>query len=174
MMRFAGIFLSLVFATSLNSLAETKSEETPLREIPQAFCLAWAKHDGHELAKIMSEDVDFVTVGAVWLHGRADFEKYHVRLLGGRFKDSTNTPLETAVRFLRPDLAAIHWSWRITGDRDYQGALRKPRYGMMVMIAEKVNGSWQVVVAQNTNNAMGKPPELTGIQPPIVVPTSEN
>jgi hypothetical protein len=29
----------------------------------------------------MADEVDFVTVGAVWLHGRPDFEKYHVRLL---------------------------------------------------------------------------------------------
>ena len=43
----------------------------------------------------MAEDVDFVTVGGAWFHGRADFDKYHTRLLAGRFRDSTNTPLET-------------------------------------------------------------------------------
>jgi hypothetical protein len=49
----------------------------------------------------MADEVDFVTVAAVYLHGRADFEKFHVRLLTGRFKDAA-VPLETTVRFLSP------------------------------------------------------------------------
>ena len=52
---------------------------------------AWAKHAGHGLAKIMADDVDFVTVATAYLHGRADFEKFHGRLLGGRSKEATNT-----------------------------------------------------------------------------------
>ena len=56
----------------------------------------------------MAEDVDFVTVGGAWFHGCADFEKYHTRLLAGRFRDSTNTPLETIVRFLAPGEAVVH------------------------------------------------------------------
>jgi uncharacterized protein (TIGR02246 family) len=69
--------------------------------LPQEFTDAWAKHDGHELAKTMAEDVDFVTVSATWLSGRADLEKYHTRLLSGQFKEAILTPLETAVRFIR-------------------------------------------------------------------------
>lgn len=63
--------------------------------LPDTFSSAWPTHQGSELAKIVSEDVDFVNVGAIWLHGRADFEKYHTRVLQGRFKNSTNKPLQT-------------------------------------------------------------------------------
>jgi uncharacterized protein (TIGR02246 family) len=152
--------------------AQTRQDERAVRELPQAFSSAWAKHDGHELAKIMAEDVDFVTVGATWLSGRTDFEKYHTRLLSGRFKESTNTPLETAVRFIRPDLALIHWSWRIQGDRNADGSARPPRFGLMTMLAEKRKGTWLVVVAQNTNGGPG-PLELEDIKPPIAVPRTE-
>ena len=62
----------------------TKPDEEALRKLPQAFSDAWAKHDGHELAKLMADDVDFVTVGATLIHGRPDFEKWHTRLLSGR------------------------------------------------------------------------------------------
>lgn len=111
---------SLIVMFLLRALAnaQTKRDEEELRHLPQAFCEAWAKHDGHALAQLMSDDVDFVTVGAGWFHGRRDFETYHTRLLSGRFKDSTSTPLKTAVRFLRPDLAVVHWSWTIQGDRN--------------------------------------------------------
>lgn len=151
--------------------AQSKADEDAVRKLPQAFCDAWAKHDGHELAKLMAEDVDFVTVATTYLHGRADFEKFHSRLLSGRFKDSAITVLQSAVRFLHPDMAVVHWSWKIEGDRSFDGTLRQgPRFGMMTMVAEKRNGNWLVVVAQNTNAILGVPPELQDIKTPIPIP----
>jgi len=168
----AGVVM-LLLATSLNLNARTKADEEAVRKLPQAFCDAWAKHDGHELAKMMSDDVDFVTVATVYLHGRPDFEKFHVRLLSGRFKDSTITPLETTVRFMRPDMAVVHWSWKIAGDKNFDGTARPPRFGMMTMVAEKRGDNWQVVVAQNTNAMLGTPPELQDIKAPIAIPGTE-
>ena len=161
--------LLLLFAMSIN--AQTKAYEEAVRKLPQAFCHAWAKHDGHELAQIIAEDVDFVTVARAYLHGRADFEKFHTRLLTGRFKDSTNTVLQTTVRSLHHDMALVHWSWKIEHDRSMDGTMRsEPRYGMMNMVAEKRNGTWLVVVAQNTNARLGVPPELQDIKTPIPIP----
>jgi len=122
---------AILIATLVSLNAETTSDEDAVRKLPQTFCGAWGKHDGHELAKMMAEDVDFVTVATVYLHGRADFEKFHVRLLSGRFKDSTITPLETTIRFLHPEMAVVHWSWRIDGDKAFAGTPRPPRFGMM-------------------------------------------
>lgn len=143
-----------------------------LRELPQAFVKAWARHNGHELAQMMAEDVDFVTVGATWLHGRADFEKYHSRLLSGRFKDSTIIPLDKSVRFLRRGLGVVHWSWTIKDDRNGDGSLRPQRFGLMMMVAQKRDGRWLVVLAQNTNASPEMPPEAKGIDLPIRIPQS--
>ena len=154
--------------------AQSKADQAAVQQIPQSFAAAWANHDGHQLAKLMSEDVDFVNVGGDWLHGRKDFELYHTRLLSGRFKDSTATPLKTAVRFLRPDLAVLHWSWSAQADRNEDGTPRKPRFGMFTMLAEKKNGEWRVIEAQNTNFMPGPNPELNGIKPPIAFPEAAN
>lgn len=150
--------------------AQSRSDESAVRKIPQQFAAAWAKHSGHELAKIMSEDIDFVNVGGDWLHGRTDFELYHPRLLSGRFKESTLVPLETVVRFLRPDLAVIHWSWKIQSDKNEDLTPRKPRFGLFTMIAEKKETEWLIIEAQNTNCMPGPNPELNGITPLIVFP----
>jgi uncharacterized protein (TIGR02246 family) len=159
----------LLVSTS-NAVAQSKADEEALGKLPRAFCAAWAKHDGHALAQIMAEDVDFVTVATTYLHGRSDFEKFHVRLLNGRFKDSTITPLETTTRFLRPDMAVVHWSWRIAGDKNADGTARQPRFGLMTLVAEKQNGIWLVVVGQNTNAILGIPAELQDIKTPIAIP----
>ena len=152
--------------------AQSKADEAAVSHIPQAFAAAWAKHDGHELAKSMSDDVDFVNVGADWVHGRADFEKFHTRLLSGRFEDSTLTPLDVVVRFLRPDQAVLHWNWRVDGDKNEDLTPRKPRFGLFTMIVEKRDGKWLVAVAQNTNRipAPHPDPEMEGIKLPIVFP----
>jgi uncharacterized protein (TIGR02246 family) len=155
--------------------AQSNTDKVAVHNVPQAFAAAWAKHDGHQLAKIMSEDVDFVNVNAEWLHGRADFELIHTRLLSGRFKESTLTPLEISIRFLRPDQAVLHWSWRVDGDQNQDQTLRKPRFGLFTMIVEKRNGTWQVAVAQNTNwtPPPNPDPEMEGIKLPITFPKVE-
>lgn len=111
--------------------AQSRSDESAVRKIPQQFAAAWAKHSGHELAKITSEDIDFVNVGGDW-----------------RFRESTLEPLETVVRFLRPNLAVIHWSWKIQGDKNDDLTSRKPRFGLFTMIAEKKEAEWLIIEAQ--------------------------
>lgn len=155
---------------STPAAAQEKADEKALRELPIAFSTAWAKHDGHALASIMAEDVDFVTVGATWFRGRRDFETYHTRLLNGRFKGSTNTPLQTSVRFIRPDLATVRWSWAIEGDKNPDGTLRPKRFGMMTMLAEKRKNRWVVAAAQNTNAGAQPSPEASDIKSPIAMP----
>jgi len=162
--------LCFLLASTSHALAQSKADKEAVGKLPQEFCEAWAKHDGHALAKIMAEDVDFVTVATTYLHGRTDFETFHVRLLSGRFKDSTISVLKTTTRFLRPDMAVVHWSWRIEGDKNADGTPRQPRYGMMTLVAEKKVGNWQVIVGQNTNAILGVPPELQGIKTPIAIP----
>jgi uncharacterized protein (TIGR02246 family) len=173
MRNLVGSPILLLLLTTLSLDAQNKPDEEAVRKLPQSFCDAWAKHDGHELAKIMADDVDFVTVATVYLHGRTDFEKFHVRLLSGRFKDSTITLLDITSRFLRPDMAVVHWSWKIEADKNFDGTLRPPRFGMMTMVAQKRSGTWQVVVAQNTNALLGTPPEVQDINTPIKIPGTE-
>jgi uncharacterized protein (TIGR02246 family) len=173
-MRLPCSLLLLLFSLSNGSSGQNQSDQGAVRSIPQSFARAWNTHSGHELSKIMAEDVDFVNVGADWIHGRVDFEVYHARLLSGRFKASTLVPLETDVRFMRPDLAVIHWSWKVLGDKNEDMTPRKPRYGLFTMIAEKGRSGWLVVEAQNTNWTPGPNRELKGIKPPIVFPANQS
>jgi uncharacterized protein (TIGR02246 family) len=163
-------FLCFFLTHTSNLLAQSKPDEEAVAKLPQEFCDAWAKHDGHALAQIMADDVDFVTVATTYLHGRADFETFHVRLLSDRFKNSTITALKSTTRFLRPDIAVVHWSWKMEGDNNPDGTARPPRYGMMTLVAEKKNGNWLVIVGQNTNAILGVPPELQDIKTPIAIP----
>jgi uncharacterized protein (TIGR02246 family) len=167
--------LASCFGLDCAARAQSKADTAAVRRIPQAFAEAWAKHDGEQLSGIMSENVDFVNVGGDWLRGRADFALYHSRLLSVRFRDSRLTPLEISVRCLRPDLAVLHWSWRIEGDRNFDLTPRKPRYGLFTMIVAKTGGQWLVAIAQNTNRIPppNPDPEMEGIKPGILFPPGQ-
>jgi uncharacterized protein (TIGR02246 family) len=141
-------------------------------QLPAAFRDAWNQHDGRALAELMADDVDFVNVGAVMLHGRGDFEAMHTRLLGGRFAKAMLTVLEIKVRYLRPDLALVHWSWSASGDRNTDGSPRPKRLGLMTLVAERRHDAWLVTAAHNTNAIPGASsvPEAAGIKPAIALP----
>jgi uncharacterized protein (TIGR02246 family) len=170
MARFVPEVIILLLATISAARAQTKLDEEVVHNLPRAFCEAFNEHDGHQLAQIMAEDVDFVTVGATWLHGKSDFEKYHTRLLNGRFHGMTLEPLQVAVRFLRPDIAIVHWSWTGAGDKNPDGTARQRRYGLMTMVAQKRTGSWLVVTSDNDGSFPGLPPEFEGITSPMPIP----
>ena len=165
------IVLSVLFSLlSVQLTAQTRLDRDSVSSLPKKFSDAWAQRDGAQLAAIMADDVEFVTVGATMLRGRKDFEKYHSRLLSGRFAGSSNTVLDTSVRFLRSNLALVHWTWSIEGDRDADGSARPKRFGLMTMVAEKRGGRWFVVAAQNTNAAATIPPEALDITPGLSLP----
>jgi uncharacterized protein (TIGR02246 family) len=145
-------------------------DEDAVHGLVRAFCTAFNKHDGHELAQLMAEDIDFVVVGATLLHGKSDFEKYHTRLLDGRFHGMTLEPLQVAVRFLRPDIAIVHWSWTGSGDKNPDGTARQRRFGLFTMVAEKRTGSWLIVASHNDGSFPGLPPEFDGITSPMPIP----
>jgi uncharacterized protein (TIGR02246 family) len=134
--------------------------------------IAWATHDGHQLAKLRADDVDFVNVGGDWMHGRPDFELYHTRLFASPFNASTLKVLDVAVRFIGPDLAVLHWTWSIQADGKEDPKTHAPRRGIFTMLVPKRAGQWLIAVAQNTNEMPGPDPELEGIKPPIAFPST--
>lgn len=152
------LLLILLLGPSL-AQAQTANDEAALTAMPQAFIDAWNRHDGHGLTVLTERDVDFVTVDGKWMRGQKDFETYHTRILGDRFRLSVNRVLGTNVRFLAPDLASVHFTWQITGATDAQGNPVPPRSGIMVLLARKQHGQWLIAVAQNTN---GAPPRSEG------------
>jgi uncharacterized protein (TIGR02246 family) len=152
------LLLTLLLGPSL-ALAQTANDEAALTALPQAFIDAWNRHDGHGLTVLTEPDVDFVTVDGKWMRGQKDFETYHTRILGDRFRLSVNRVIGTNVRFLAPDFAAVHYTWQITGATDAAGHTVPPRSGIMVFLARKAHGQWLIAVGQNTN---GAPPRSEG------------
>jgi hypothetical protein len=67
-------------------------------------------------------------------------------------------------------VAIVHWTWKIAGDKNPDGSLRNPRYGLMTMITEKRGGAWLVAASQNDNSLSGSAPEFSSLSSPMPLP----
>ncbi len=124
-----------------------------IRDLEKGWCDAWNAHDMNALARLLTPDTDFVTVGGDWLRGRQEFRNHHVALHATIFKHSTFAVKSTTVKFIQPDLALTHVKWRIEGDFDPDGTPRKPRTGIFTQVLQKSRNRWRVLASQNTNDA---------------------
>ena len=52
---------------------------------------------------------------------------------------------------LKRDIAIVHVTWGMRGDKDPDGTLRPPREGVFTWIVVQKGGDWFVRAAQNTN-----------------------
>ncbi|MBV8589199.1 MAG: SgcJ/EcaC family oxidoreductase, partial [Acetobacteraceae bacterium] len=92
MMHFKSIFMSATVALLLRPTdpfaeqsGDVDSEETiraqkPVAAIITDFIHAWNTHDAEALARVFTEDGDFVGIGGTRWHGHAQIERVHAEL----------------------------------------------------------------------------------------------
>lgn len=101
---------------------QTNPDEEALRKLPQLHCDAWNNRDAHALAAMFADDGDFVTVATVYLHGRADYETFHARLLDGRFQKLSmampSAPLVAVVVSTGGRVGPHWWPWKVPAPGD--------------------------------------------------------
>jgi uncharacterized protein (TIGR02246 family) len=128
---------------------------TTPEDIPRNFADAWNRRSAHELAGLFADDADFVNVVGLWWHNRADIERAHAYGLATFFRKSNLAARRIAVRYLGENAATIHVRWKLSGQRDQDDQVLDDRSTVMVFVAEKRQGAWIAVAAQNTDVIAG-------------------
>ena len=149
----AGVMLMLAGAPAFSQATQ---DDAQIRQIATTWEHAWNIHDMKMLAGLFTKDADFVNVGAKHWKGQQMIEVEHTRRLG-QFMESTWTNKDVSIQYLKPDLALVHVSWGIAGDKDPDGVARQPREGLFTWVIIKQHGAWNIRAAQNTN--------VSGLQP---------
>lgn len=142
--------VGLVVLACLPAAAQVATDEAAIREIAARWEQAWNRHDMKQLAGLLTEEADFVNVGARRWKGRQQIEAEHVARLG-QFSESVWSTKAVAVQFLKPDLALAHVDWALKGDKDADGTPRPPRGGVFTWVVVKQGNAWLIRAAQNTN-----------------------
>jgi uncharacterized protein (TIGR02246 family) len=146
-----GVVALVMFVLSCSpALAQVATDESEIRELATRWEQAWNQHDMKQLVSLMTEDADFVNVGARRWKGRAEIEAEHTQRLD-QFRESTWSTKAVTVQLLKPDVALVHVDWSLKGDKDPDGTPRSPRSGVFTWIAIKQSSGWLIRAAQNTN-----------------------
>lgn len=126
-----------------------QSAEQAVEGLVRALETAWNRHDAHALAEPFAEDADFTNVFGMLATGRTAIEALHVPLFKVMFQESRLTVLDTRVRPIRPDVAAVDIKWTMSGARDPHGDPWPDRTGLMNWIVTRHGERWLVDVSHN-------------------------
>ncbi len=143
-------WVALLVLACASAPAQVATDEAAIRQLATRWEQAWNRHDMKQLASLVTDDADFVNVGARHWKGRREIEAEHTARLG-QFRDSTWSTNTMEVQFVKPDIALVHVDWALKGDKDPDGTPRPPRGGVFTWIVVKQSSGWLIRAAQNTN-----------------------
>jgi uncharacterized protein (TIGR02246 family) len=138
--------------------------EQAAREIAAEWEAAWNTHDMARIAKLLTDDVDWVTVTGGHLKGRLEVERVHAALHETQFQASVWSNQELEIHAVKADVSLVHLRWSVRGDFDPDGSPRQPRSGVFSWLLVEQQGTWRIRAAQGTN-AVAQPVSANGAGP---------
>jgi len=112
---------------------------------------AWAAGDSQAWVSYFAEDADFTGWFGLYLGGRDAIAAVHRQIFESFYK-STELRLEVrGLRFLRPDVAVVHFDGRVVGRGE-----RSTEYLQFVPVAvmTEADGRWRVAAFHNAKNTV--------------------
>src|SRR5262245_22437221 len=94
-----------------------EARESAIEAVLAEYKDAWNRHDAPRLAGLFSTEGDFVNGIGMWSQGRAAFQEAMTRYHNTMFRNTRLEPVIAGIRFIRPDVAIVHATWDITGER---------------------------------------------------------
>jgi uncharacterized protein (TIGR02246 family) len=128
-----------------------QAEEPAIHKVLDQFEAAWNRHDAAGLASLFAEDGDFVNVIGMWVQGRAAIAGVMERNHRTIFRESHLAQTGLAVRFPRPDVAVVHGTWDLTGERSWEDQPLPLREGRITMLMTREVEGWMIAAFQNTD-----------------------
>jgi uncharacterized protein (TIGR02246 family) len=147
--RWLALALPLALLGVMAAGAEPADEEVAIIRIETDFDSAWNRHDAGGLVANLADNIDFVTMAGVWVHGRDEYLRLQQNWQRTIFKDSTRTTTEFKVRLTGADSAVLFTKFTVTNIPDANNVNQPTRNGVGIRVLQKHDGRWRVVAEQN-------------------------
>lgn len=140
-------------AMSFSACATTHDagrDEAAIRQSVLAMTEAFNARDDAKLTAIATPDADFITVAGRWTKGTNAYVQARRSRFDGPLKNAKLRPLETHIRFVRPDVAIVHVTHEISGMLDSSGTKLPPHPELSTRVYVKTGGRWLMTAFHNT------------------------
>jgi uncharacterized protein (TIGR02246 family) len=133
--------------------ADLSEDEIAIRDLLEDLTEAWQRGDAKAYGARYQAGATFTNVFGDFHLGREQFDRRHADVFAGVFKGSTVAMEVRQLRFLRPDVAAVDLTTRLSGVAapppgvpvGADGALRSS----LLMVLTKERGRWEIAVYHN-------------------------
>jgi uncharacterized protein (TIGR02246 family) len=112
---------------------------------------AWAAGDGQSWASFFAQDADFTAWFGLYLRGYEAIADVHQEIFHSFYKGTKLRLHVRDLRFLRSDIAVVHFDGRIMGIAEQSP--EQPKFAP-VAVMTKEDGRWRVAVFHNTKDTV--------------------
>ncbi|MBC7874773.1 MAG: SgcJ/EcaC family oxidoreductase [Ferruginibacter sp.] len=146
------IFLTITAFTllTMSTLAQTNTgtDDTQIRELVKTIEDGWTKKDGNLFAKPFADDADYVVINGMYIKGKKAIAGGHQAIFDSFYKETNIKTEVQSIRYIRPDIAIVHFTSHMTGTSNGQ---KVDGRGRITVTAEKTATGWGIVAFQNTS-----------------------
>ena len=109
---------------------------------------AWNRHDAAGISALFVEDADYINGVGMWFRSRAELLDSMTRYHQTIFRSTRLEPKVADVRMARPDVAVVHMTWEMDGERNLNDSPVSSRQGLVTMLLTQESGGWIVFPAE--------------------------
>ncbi len=124
-----------------------RTEERALHTMVYQLESAWNAGDGNAFAALFADDADVIHILGGYYSGRDTIRAGHRMIFGTIYKGSTVRYSVEKIKFIRPDVALVFLRQFLQLLQD--GTPHEVQARPMI-VAENVEGKWQIAAMQNT------------------------
>ncbi|MGH8216185.1 MAG: SgcJ/EcaC family oxidoreductase [Rhodanobacteraceae bacterium] len=132
-----------------HSYARDATDAAAVRAVVLQQADSWNRHDAVAYSALFTPDCDVVNIVGWWWKGRAEMQAKLTRAFSSVFRDSALAFTDVQVKFIRPDIAVAHASWKMTGMHMPPG-IPAPDHGIQMLVLTQQDGTWRIAEFQNT------------------------
>jgi len=126
-------------------------DRSAIADVVSGLERAWAAGDAGTWASFFAADADFTAWFGLYLHGCEAITDVHQEIFDTSCKHTKLRLDVRGLRFLRPDVAVLHFAGTVTGPGD--DAPAQAQFAPVAVMA-KEDGRWHVAVFHNTKDSV--------------------
>jgi len=140
------VFVSAQNKTVKPTASRNTDDEAAIRSVLSASGKGWSAGDAKLASSVYTEDAQWMNAFGRRKNGRAEIEAFLTWLFAHPGEQNTKSTArrDFSIKFLRPDVAVVHFYQEVTGQLTDDGKETPKRRIHVTKIVTKENGKWLI------------------------------
>ena len=128
--------------------AQSQQDLNAIRKLENSWRDAWNRHDAEEMADLVDDRVEFLTINGQRIKGKQEVVTYLTTTHRDKYKQSRWTTRDIRIEILKPTVAVVHVDWTLDGEKRTDGSAVPSREGSFSRVVTKHGTKWLILASQ--------------------------